>query len=62
MSEWDLLHPNVSQIVEKKDWCNRKNNDVLEKCGVPDRISATICEIVLNFVSDPGIETLCGFQ
>ena len=20
MSEWDLLHPNVSQIVEKKDW------------------------------------------
>jgi hypothetical protein len=44
-------------IVEKKDWCNRKNNDVLEKCGVPDRISATICEIVLNFVTDPGIET-----
>jgi hypothetical protein len=44
-------------IVEKKDWCNRKNNDVLEKCGVPDRVSATICEIVLNFVTDPGIET-----
>ena len=24
-------------IVEKKDWCNRKNNDALEKCGVPDK-------------------------
>ena len=45
-------------IVEQRDWCNHQNNDCLTKCPSPGRPIATMCTIMLDMVTDPGIETL----